>query len=303
MAKKVFSGFMMRILNNLEEGAYLIDLERKIIFWNRSAERITGFSAEDVLGRTCSDNILNHVDREGHLLCGERCPLMDVMNTKEEQTACVFLHHKEGYRIPVKVHGVPWSYDSGKLEGVLELFTDTSEIRMARRKIDLLHEELYKDTLTRVGNRRYCDKELEHFLDDYRNKQIPFAAAICDLDHFKHINDTYGHEFGDRILKMTAGTLVKALRDEDIVCRWGGEEFMLLLPGVSEEQQIRAVFDRVLIMIGESFLLAGEDKVSVTASFGITLMKRDDGEESLFTRIDSLLYQSKNSGRNRYSIG
>ena len=295
--------FMLHVLNKIDEGAYLIDRNRIVTFWNFGAEKISGFTADEVVGRSCADQILNHVDSSGNRLCGEKCPLLDVMTSGEDKSALVFLHHKNGSRIPVRVHAIPLKDEKERVTGVLEIFSDTSEVRLTRRKIDLLHEELYTDPLTNVGNRRFLDKELDRFFRDFNENRSFFAAVLCDIDDFKWVNDSYGHDFGDRVLAMTASTLLEALRDEDVVCRWGGEEFLLLLPGVQEEGELFSIVERLRILIRESFLTVHLERVSVTASFGVTSVKEGDDAATLFKRADRLLFRSKRKGKDRVTVG
>ena len=291
------------LFDKMDKGVYLIDENRIVTYWNRSAERISGFSAEEVVGKSCSENILNHIDGTGLELCGENCPLVKVMDTGIEESALVFLHHKDGFRVPIRVQAIPVTDRDGCSRGVLEIFSDTSEVRLTRRKADRLNRELYTDPLTDVGNRRFYDKELGRLFFDLRKRRRPFAVVLCDIDDFKWVNDTFGHDVGDRILAMTAGTVSETLRDGDLVCRWGGEEFIMLLPDVRTGEELVALAERIRILIGESFLTVGGSNVSVTASFGATLAKPGDGDDSLFNRVDKLLSRSKGEGKNRVSFG
>ncbi len=293
---------LLQIFDVISEGVYLLDESRTIVYWNGKAEEITGYTSEEVLGRKCSDNILNHIDDSCRQLCGENCPLKEVMQSGKKDAVSVFLHNKEGFRVPVTIHAIPVKDETGKVTGVLEVFSDTSEIRLTQRKIDLLNEQLYTDALTKVGNRRFCDRELRRIFEDYAASGAPFSAALCDIDNFKNINDTYGHDFGDKVLAMVAKTLFNTLRDGDVVSRWGGEEFLLIFSTVHDRDELFALVERVRILIGESFLIHDQEKISVTASFGAAVVKKEDTEDTLFKRMDTLLYQSKKEGKNRVSV-
>ncbi|MCX7821035.1 MAG: PAS domain-containing protein, partial [Brevinematales bacterium] len=97
---------LKKVLDNLWEGAYVLDNDRKIVYWNKAAEGITGFKSTEVVGKSCGDNILRHMDEKGTELCTAHCPMVNVLNGMEKIEANVFLHHKMGYRIPVRVIGV-----------------------------------------------------------------------------------------------------------------------------------------------------------------------------------------------------
>ena len=118
--------FYRDLLNNLSDGVYFTDLHRRITFWNKGAERLTGYSQEEVLGRRCSDNILVHVDHAGRNLCVSECPLDDCMGKCVTHEAEIFLHHKEGHRVPVIVRVSPIQDDTGKVIGAVEIFSNNS---------------------------------------------------------------------------------------------------------------------------------------------------------------------------------
>jgi diguanylate cyclase (GGDEF)-like protein/PAS domain S-box-containing protein len=301
VTNKLISNVALNILKELDEGVYVVDRDRIIKFWNKGAERISGFVADEVLGKSCADNILNHIDGEGNGLCGDLCPLRHVVETGEETTAFVFLHHKAGHRIPIKVKAIPF-FDQGEIVGVVEIFSDTSEVYRARRKIDILQKELYRDPLTGVGNRRFCDLEFKNRFDDFINKGDAFSIAICDIDDFKRINDSYGHDWGDRTLIMTARTLSETLRSMDVIGRWGGEEFFLIIPVVDGET-LWDITERTRHLVEDSFLMIEKEKVGVTISIGATSVRKGDTEESLFKRADELLFKSKREGKNKVSLG
>ena len=115
-----------QLLDLIFEGVYFVDNTRKITFWNKSAEQITGFSAEEVVGKYCYDNILNHVDNFGNQLCIGGCPLHNTLEIEKINEAKVFLHHKSGYRVPVSIKTIPL-YNNDGIVGAAEVFQDISE--------------------------------------------------------------------------------------------------------------------------------------------------------------------------------
>ena len=106
------------VLDTIYDGVYFLDRQRKIFFWNKGAERITGYRAADVMGRSCADDILCHVDKQGRHMCREGCPAADVLNDGQRREAEVYLLHKNGYRKPVRIRVAPIEDASGRLEGV-----------------------------------------------------------------------------------------------------------------------------------------------------------------------------------------
>lgn len=152
------------------------------------------------------------------------------------------------------------------------------------------------DTLTGLYNRM---KFIELFVIEYEimvQRQNSMSIIMMDLDHFKRINDTYGHNTGDRILKFAADTLRHALRNVDIVCRWGGEEFVMLLPAADADEAVR-IADGIRRRL--ETLKGGLP--ALTGSFGVTEVKEGDTLEKVIERADKALYRSKKEGRNRVS--
>lgn len=299
---KILNNLAVQIFNGLSDGIYITDLNRKIIFWNNAAEAITGYLREEVLGLNCARNILNHVDENGNQLCESHCPLVAVIHQNKRQEANVFLHHKDGHRLPVNVQAFPLTDDLNNIVAVAESFSDISDISNAKQKIDFLKEETLYDPLLKIGNRRYADLELAAKCEEKKKYGWGFAAAICDIDDFKLINDKYGHCVGDNVLKMVASTMKETLRAVDFIGRWGGEEFLIILPNMTSAEQTKHILERTKNLIRESFLVQNNEKVSVTASFGASIAGDNETPNILFDRIDKNLYKSKENGKNQITL-
>ena len=291
-----------RIIDHLYDGLYYVDRNRVIQYWNRAAERITGYAAAEVVGRLCSDNILTHVTDNGDNLCTGACPLAATLEDGQMREASVFLHHKDGHRVPVSVRVAPLTGPDGKAIGCVELFTDMSSLKSIETRMKELEEMALLDRLTGIANRRYIEKELSIHLSEEKRFQIPFGILFMDIDHFKKFNDTYGHDVGDQVLKYVANTLLKNSRPFDVMGRWGGEEFVGILRNVGREQ-LEELGNRLRMLVENSYITTKGKKLHVTISMGATLMRHDDTLESLIKRADTLLYDSKSAGRNRLTLG
>ena len=180
---------------------------------------------------------------------------------------------------------------------------------LQKRDADLKHalrelsEQVITDPLTRLNNRRYLWDFLGRDLIRARRAVLPVAAILFDIDHFKRFNDTWGHEAGDLVLKSVADVIRQNVRGSDIACRYGGEEFIVVLPeatrnvAVERADQIRRDIERMELMLGERKL----DRV--TASFGVALYPTHaDDAEALVRVADDALYQAKEAGRNRVHV-
>jgi len=169
----------------------------------------------------------------------------------------------------------------------------------AERIVDL-QAEASQDPLTAVANRRAFDHWLPRLIKGCQSTDTPFAMVILDLDHFKGVNDTYGHPFGDVVLQAAAKAMMDTVRQDDIVARVGGEEFAVLIRG-AVPNVARVVAERIRTAIGKLELRPepDADRVSVSASAGMANLRPDDTAESLYARADRGLYQAKGDGRDR----
>ncbi len=290
------------ILDSLYDGVYMVDHNRRIVYWNRGAERLSGYKAEEIVGKNCADNFLRHVDAAGHQLCKGLCPLARTLRDGESREDTVYLHHKQGHRMPISVRIAPLHDESGEITGAVEVFTDiTARENILCELNDLRHQSL-RDPLTGLGNRRAAEEEFQRRSLDLQRYQIPFGFFFIDVDHFKAVNDAHGHETGDRALVMVGKTLVSALRAVDTVCRWGGEEFLAIVPRM-DPATLAIVGERMRRLVQSSSLpLPTGGELVLTVSIGGVMADADDSLDSLVARADAMMYEAKRGGRNRCSL-
>jgi len=292
----------MNILQILNDGLYIVDTDMRILFWNKKAEEITGYSSEEVIGKRCSDNILNHVDAEGTLLCGGLCPLAHSIFDQTNRSADIYLHHKEGHRVPISVRTSIITDDQGKTLRGIELFTDLTNRSATELRMKEMERLMLLDPLTRLANRMYIEREISSCLEEFRRYHVPFGVMFFDIDTFKTINDTYGHLVGDQILQHIAKTLQSNARPFDLFGRWGGDEFIGILRNIDQEGLFE-IANRFKILISNSFIMVEDQRLSVTVSIGATLITSGDSRDTVMERSDALMYQSKQQGRDRLTIG
>lgn len=291
-----------RLLDDLFDGLYIVDKNRRIVFWNRAAEKITGFTATEVTGSSCSDSILNHVDVKGRNLCTGACPLAQTLTDGLHREADVFLHHRDGHRVPVSIRISPVTDAAGNITGSVEIFSDSSRRSATESRIRELEEMAFLDDLTRIANRNRLESEITERLNRTGAVGRGFGLLFMDIDDFKSFNDTYGHDTGDQVLKSLAGTLSVNARPSDLVGRWGGDEFAVIVDGCSPES-LAAVGNRLRMLISASYVRAGELSLRTTVSIGATVPRPGDTLESMIKRADELLYESKRGGKDRLCSG
>ena len=295
--------FYKEIIDNLYDGVYFVDRDRVITYWNKGAERITGYSAEQTVGRACRDNLLNHVTANGTELCHRNCPLAAVMVDGTEREVEVFLHHANGHRVPVLVRATALRDGEGQIIGAIETFSKNALVTDTRRRLREMRRVAMTDPLTGVGNRRLLESRLRGALAVVQNSSSVAGLLFMDVDHFKQVNDTYGHNIGDDVLCMVGNTLQYALRATDTVGRWGGEEFIAILYEIQTSENLQTIAEKVRALVELSRLDVKEQGLSVTLSIGATLLRTEDTLDGLIQRADELMFKSKRAGRNRVTIG
>lgn len=291
-----------QVLSSLHDGLYITDTKRKIVYWNKAAELITGFSEKEVVGQSCSDNILIHVNSKGENLCVMGCPLAQTLLDSMPREADVFLHHKSGHRVPVNIRVSVIRDEKNNITHAVELFNDVSSRNVTEMRVKELERAALLDHLTQLANRSYIESEIGKKLEDFKKLFIPFGLLFIDIDHFKKVNDTYGHDVGDKILKLTSDSLTANTGPFDIFGRWGGEEFVGLIQNI-EKQNLVSLGNRLRMIVENSFIEIDNNLVRVTISIGATVVRKDDTAESIIKRADMLMYESKHSGRNCLTFG
>ncbi len=285
------------MLDNITDGVYCVDVHRRIMYWNKAAERITGYSKEEMIGRTCFDSQLDHIDKKGRPLCNLLCPLVGTIFDGRERHEQVFVRNKNGHRLPIIVNTFPLELN-GETIGAVEVFQDCVAPTYDDNIIDELSEAAMHDELTGMPNRSYLNNFLIYKLKESLRFIRPFVLLFADIDNFRDFNNRYGHTEGDNILRCIAIKLRTRARKDDLIGRWGGEEIIGIFSGAEDcdEQIIGEKFKR---WIDEVELEHNGQKLKVTVSVGVTAVRRDDTLESLISRADKLMYISKNTGKDR----
>ena len=286
----------LTIINNLYDGVYFVDLERRITFWNTAAEDITGYKKEEIVGKCCQTNLLNHIDKNGRPLCVLGCPLYATLIDSRQRKDEVFLRHKDGHRIPVVVNIFPIREDN-KTIGAVEIFTPNSPTIYEDDLIEKLSDMAMNDQLTKLSNRRKMESYIEYRLHEFKRFQSKFCVIFLDIDDFGTFNNRYGHEAGDEILKSVARSVSRSVRTDDLFGRWGGEEFIGVF-GIKNDYEAALMAEKVRMLIANSEVCSPDGNLSVTASIGVTVVDKDDTIESIVKRADDLMYESKKKSKN-----
>ncbi len=285
------------ILSNIQVGV-IFERDNTIQLANRHAEQIFGYAPDEMRG--CSTRIIYPSD-EQYLATRERVYLaIATPDGRYEEELC--MQHRSGHTFWAQMRGCALDSRTPKA-GSIWVFDDITARKSAESEINNL---AFYDPLTGLPNRRLLLDRLKHALASNARNESDGALLFIDLDNFKMLNDTLGHDIGDVLLKEVAERLITCIRDNDTVARLGGDEFVLMLEGLSKSRtvaaaQVKGIGEKIINVLNQPYLLAGYEHQS-TPSIGITLFA-DLGEcenpvDSLLKQADLAMYQAKAGGRN-----
>ena len=282
-----------KVFEKSVEGIIIADAEGTVQVVNRAFTEITGYEAEDVLGREM--NVLR-ADKHSVSFMEE---LWKEMTESGQWTGEYWNRRKDGEAYPEWLTLSIIRDEAGDVTNYVAIFHDITEIKKSQEKI---HYQAHHDALTGLPNRVLLEDRLAQALRRAERNRNKVAVLFLDLDNFKRINDSLGHELGDEILKRTGVRIMQSIREVDTVARLGGDEFIVVLTDVEERDMVSRVAGRLLESFNTPFVLQGRELL-VGVSIGITVYP-DDGTDAgeLIRNADMAMYQAKDGGRGNYRL-
>lgn len=286
---------LKKYFDHFHEAIYIVDTHRKILYYNPIAEKVSGFTKEDMVDTHCWDNKLNHIDETGKRLCLDGCPLQKSIKENVITDNYVYLQHKKGHRKLVHVKAIPLEID-GKIIGAIEVFTDETTKSLLLEEEKLTSLLTYIDPLTGLLNRLFMKVKLKPLLED-KNLQN-WGLCFIDLDNFKRTNDVYGHLVGDKLLESVSNTILESLEENDLAFRYGGDELIVMYHRVTKEELMSKI-EQLQIIIQATRLRDIDDEKLTHTSIGVTLMKQSLDLIKAIDIADQAMYIAKKSGKNK----
>ena len=277
---------------SIQDSVYFTDMENKILFINNSFLITYGYREEDIIGLP-SD-----------ILCEKYPSGRDLSNTLSEATKDIWCGemqhvHKNGTKFPIYISKAIVKDELEKELGIVSIVRDISELKATEQRLEYM---AHFDDLTKLSNRVLFYDRLNKMLSRANRDNLLFALLVLDLDRFKIVNDTLGHNTGDILLRMTAERLLKCVRDSDTVSRLGGDEFAIILAGIKKEQNAATVAQKIIDCLENPFII-NDEPVTIGTSIGITIHPSDgNSPDSLVKNADMAMYKAKRGGRNRYEF-
>jgi len=288
-----------KLLDQLNTGIYIVDRERRILYWNGGAERITGYLAHEVAGQFCHGDLLVHCDEEGSVLCGTRCPLKNVIDDGRPRECTVFLRHRYGHRVPVRVRSSPIRDGQGTIIGAVEVFDPASA--PARHAIWQLQSFGCLDELTGAANRRYGEMRVRQALEGLNEFRIPFGWLRIGLDGTEQFEQRYGHGIIDAALKTIGGTLDGNLGSLDVLTRWTKAEFRVEVH-YSSRVELADLAEKLVVLVRASALEWWGDRLRISVSIAGATAEHGDSLDSLEARVVDIFEDCRAGGGNRAAI-
>ncbi len=277
------------ITSTIADGIYVVDERGRIVFANPRTTEILGYSIDELLGNVAHDLFHRHPEHEDNSISDGY--VFRLRQDKTRYEGDELFCHKDGRLLQVHVASQPM-LNGNRIIGLVTVFRDISAQKAMEDQLRLLS---VTDPLTGVYNRRFLQETLLKELYRVERHEGAFTLVMLDIDHFKQINDRFGHDAGDKVLQHLVDLIKGRIRASDCLARWGGEEFLLLLPNTALEDG-SALARNLLDELRNSCL---PEVGTFTASFGVAAHRKADTVETVINRADELMYAAKQSGRNR----
>lgn len=282
------------VITNAHEGICITDIEGNIINVNPAFETITGYTLKEVKGKNPS--ILKS-DRHNKEFYEE---MWHTIKNKKQWIGEIFNKNKNGTIYPEKLSISSIRDNDNNIKNFVGIFYDITILKEQEKKLEDL---AYHDALTHLPNRITFFDRLQQSISISTRKNKTISVCYLDLDNFKPVNDTYGHDAGDILLKEISNRIKNTIRTSDTVARFGGDEFVIILQETKEESDIIAVVDKILKQISSPVYIDKDKKVQVSGSIGISIFPKDGNEPDILVRkADIAMYKAKEKGKNKYQF-
>ena len=288
--------FNSQLFDHIHNGVAFVDTDLRVLRWNQSAERLTGIPASSIYHKTWLPRLVHLCEEQKEPIQDSDCPVAEALHTGMHILRRMSLTGRNQQRMSVNLQVIPVFDVNGCLHGATIVFDDVTSEEYLQERIETLHHKATRDALTKVYNRAEFDRVHGEFVDDHLKRHQPCSLIICDLDHFKKVNDTFGHQIGDEILVSFGALLQRSCRRGDLVARYGGEEFVMLCADCDLATVAgRAEQIRCELASTKHPSLKGK---AITSSFGITEIQMGDTPKTMLRRADRAVYKAKEAGRN-----
>ena len=289
------------LLENLFEGVYYVDKEKRIKYWSRGAELITGYLSTEVLGKTCSQDILAHTSLDGVPLCNTGCLMRNTLATGSFYKAEAFLKHKEGHKVHISLRITPMHNSKGEIVGATHIFTNNEAFfTINTEEAQKQHKTLY-DVVTKLPNKHNMKMILQAKIEEYNRYQWAFASYLMEIDNYEKIVTTYDENNHNLILASIGSILQTGIRPFDTLGRWSKNQFLAILVNI-DKNKMEMLGNRLLKQFSKTAIPIGLGELKITLSMGTTVIQPDDTPDDVISRAEKRMKYSHKMGGNRLTI-
>lgn len=280
------------VLESLDTGVYIVDRERRIVFWNQGAEKITGYQSHDVMGRVSRENILAQCNDVSCMLCGVACPLSEAILGGKRKEIEISLRHKAGHRVQVRLQVIPIRDSRGSVAGVAESFVVEHELSDLDIHLGNLANHGCLDILTGTPNQAFTLSHLRENLTFFREYNLPFGVLWIEIGELAELQASHGREAVDVMLHVVAQTMKHTLRPDGFLGRWSENQFLAIMT-YCENLDLEKAALSVERLVKCSGIQWWDDLLTVAAAVGRTLVRQGDTVDSLLERARQPLHQGQ----------
>ncbi len=271
------------ILESLQSGVCVVDIQQRILFWNDGAQRITGHPRIEVLGHSYMKNILVHCNQVSCQVCTNRCPIRDAFHEGKSSYGVVLIHHRAGHRVPVHTWTIPLRDQHGAIIAVIQNFEAQRDAAVPDPDADSMQAFGYLDNTTGLANHIMMESRLRETLGTFSELQVPFGILCLSAVDLPLFRSKYGQDAATSILRVLGRTLRNTVWPTDFVGRWEEDQFLIILHGCGEAG-LQSVSDRILRTVATATIEWWGEELALALSISGTVAQAGDTEESILQR-------------------
>ncbi len=285
------------LLENLFEAVYFATPQRSITFWNPAAEALTGYRREHVVGKSCCEDLLVHLQNDPAGACSGWYPAAQTLQDGQARTADVFFRHREGHLLPVHVRVVPLYDAAGSMAGVVEILKD----QQMPPGIQSAEALAFIDPQTKLASRQYLELRLRSRFDEMRRFGWTFGVICASIDGHVEARAQWGDATYQQLVAMMGKTFANSLRSFDVVGRWEEHIFLAIVP-ILQYSDLYIICERIRTMAGKAFLMVNEKPASLTVSIGAAGADPKDSIDKILQRAMLWMNRSARRGGDQISV-
>lgn len=282
--------FYWKLLDTMKDGVYFANKKRRITYWNKAAEELTGYRSGEILGRGCCENFLIHIDFEGNTLCENKCPMTQAMEIGKTVEHKLFLQHKDGHRLPVTVRVNPVRNKKGEVIGAVQIFSDRSVKELLMDRIQRLEKAGYIDPLTRIPNQKYIELHLKTRFWVMNQSSISFGILYMKIDQIEEIKRNYGPKTVEQVMKNTARTFADNMTPLDLIGCWEGEGFIGVFRNIDKDE-LNKIAKMYRVLVGKTSFFVDKEPLTITISTAPVLAEQKYNEKTIVEKAKKALLE------------